>query len=197
VQGVDAAAKELNVNVDVKYVYGNQFFGDADITAYMDNWYQNGTEIVFACGGGIYTSAVDAAKKVEGAKVIGVDVDQAAIITAYAAGEGASAEELAKWEDLTVTSAMKGLAATVNTMLGKVVEGAFEGGKVENLGLVSAVPEENYVQLAGSTQFGEGFSEEDYANLVAAMFNGEITVSDAIDAMPETTITVNDLGTVK
>ena len=81
VQGCDAAAKELGINVNIKYVYGNQFFGDADITAYMDNWYQNGTQIVFACGGGIYTSAVDAAKKIEGAKVIGVDVDQAAVIT--------------------------------------------------------------------------------------------------------------------
>ena len=34
---------------------------------------------MFACGGGIYTSAVDAAKKV-GGKVIGVDVDQAGVI---------------------------------------------------------------------------------------------------------------------
>ena len=74
VQGVDAAAKELDITVDLKYAYGNQFSGDADITAAMDTWYQGGTEIVFACGGGIYTSAADAAAKV-GGKVIGVDVD--------------------------------------------------------------------------------------------------------------------------
>ena len=55
VQGVDAAAKELGITVDLKYAYGNQFVGDADITAAMDTWYQGGTEIVFACGGGIYT----------------------------------------------------------------------------------------------------------------------------------------------
>ncbi|MBQ2927681.1 MAG: BMP family ABC transporter substrate-binding protein, partial [Oscillospiraceae bacterium] len=36
VQGVDAAAKELGITVDMKYAYGNQFFGDADITAVMD-----------------------------------------------------------------------------------------------------------------------------------------------------------------
>ena len=36
----------------VEYVYGNQFFGDPDITAYADNWYQNlGVQAVFACGG--------------------------------------------------------------------------------------------------------------------------------------------------
>ena len=63
VQGVDAAAKELDITVDLKYAYGNQFSGDADITAAMDTWYQGGTEIVFACGGGIYTSAAEAAAK--------------------------------------------------------------------------------------------------------------------------------------
>ena len=63
------------ITVDLNYAYGNQFYGDADITAVMDTWYADGTEVVFACGGGIYTSAAEAAKKV-GAKVIGVDVDQ-------------------------------------------------------------------------------------------------------------------------
>ena len=190
VQGVNAAAEELGItgDVTVEYVYGNQFFGDADITAYMDNWYQTlGVQVVFACGGGIYSSAAEAAAKVDGGKVIGVDVDQAAIIDGTY-GKG-----------LTVTSAMKGLGATVNTLLSETIAGNFanHGGKVESLGLVGTEPTANYVQLAGSTQFGEGFTEADYADLVAKMFNGEITVSDAIDAMPATTITVNDLGTVK
>ena len=185
VQGADAAAAEMGKNIEMNYAYGNQFFGDADITAAMDTWYEAGTEVVFACGGGIYTSAAEAAAKV-GGKVIGVDVDQAGIIDG-AYGEG-----------MTVTSAMKGLAATVKTLLTKVTEGAFEGGKIETLGLVSEKPEENYVQIAGSTQFADGFTAEDYAALVAAMFNGEITVSNAIDAMPETTnTTVNDLGNLK
>ena len=116
----------MEQDVTVEYVYGNQFFGDADITAYMDNWYQTmGVQAVFACGGGIYTSAAEAAAKVS-AKVIGVDVDQAGIINAY--GEG-----------MTVTSAMKGLAATVNTLLTEIEAGNFAsfGGKVETLGLVS------------------------------------------------------------
>lgn len=187
VQGANAAAEELGNagDVTIEYVYGNQFYGDADITAYMDNWYQNlGVQCVFACGGGIFTSAGEAAAKV-GGKVIGVDTDQAAIIDGQY-GEG-----------ITVTSAMKGLAATVDTLLTKTIAGEFQGGVIETLGLVGEDPTANYVQLAGSTQFGEGFTEDDYNALVAAMFNGEITVSDAIDAMPETEITVNDLGTVK
>ena len=168
-------------------VYGNQFFGDADITAYMDTWYSADTEVVFACGGGIFTSAGESAKKY-GKKVIGVDVDQAATIDGLY-GEG-----------ITVTSAMKGLAATVNSMLGKVVDGTFEGGKVENLGLVSAVPEENFVQIAGSTQFSDSFTTEDYAALVAKMFAGEVTVSNDIEKTAAdfaTVITVSDQGNIK
>lgn len=52
VQGVDEAAKELGITSDVEleYVCGGQFYGDADITAYMDTWYgSKGVEVVFAC----------------------------------------------------------------------------------------------------------------------------------------------------
>ena len=193
VQGCDAAAAELNTTVDVKYAYGNQFFGDADITAAMDTWYGSGTEVVFACGGGIYTSAVDAAKKVEGAKVIGVDVDQAGVIADYSETEG-----------MTVTSAMKGLASTVKTMLTEtILNNNWDkyAGKVETLGLVSGDdPEANYVQIPmESTQWADGkFTQDDYKALVKAMFDGTVKVSSDISAMPATTAAhVEDLGNIK
>ena len=75
VQGADAAAQELGTNVQMNYYYGGQFYGDEKITAKMDGWYDGGTEVVFACGGGIWTSAAEAADKHDG-KLIGVDVDQ-------------------------------------------------------------------------------------------------------------------------
>ena len=203
VQGCDAAAKEMGINVNMKYVYGNQFFGDADITAYMDNWYQNGTQIVFACGGGIYTSAVDAAKKVDGAKVIGVDVDQSGVIANYAAGEGASEAELAKWADLTVTSAMKGLApTTIDTLTDVVLNGNWDkyAGKIETLGLVSGDDASlNYVQIPMSTQFVDGkFTTEDYQALVKGMFDGTIVVSnDIVNAPAVTNVSVEYFGNIK
>ena len=189
VQGCNAAAVELGKEkeVTVEYVYGNQFFGDADITAYMDNWYQTmGVQAVFACGGGIYTSAAEAAAKVN-AKVIGVDVDQAGIINAY--GEG-----------MTVTSAMKGLAATVNKMLTEIKAGNFANyaGKVETLGLVSGTDlDANYVGIPASTQYAEGFTAEDYAALVAKMFAGEVTVSNNTETQPEVALTVTYYGNIK
>ena len=190
-QGVDAAAKELGIvdQVSVEYVYGNQFYGDADITAVMDTWYgEKGVELVFACGGGIWSSAAEAAAKV-GGKVIGVDVDQAAIIDGTY-GEG-----------MTVTSAMKGLyPTTVDTLTDVILNGnwANYGGKIATLGLISADPEANYVQIPmGSTQFAEGFTADDYKALVAAMFDGTIVVSNAIDALVETEVAVVEHPAIK
>ena len=207
VQGVDAAAAELELtDVKLNYAYGNQFFGDADITAAMDTWYAGGTEVVFACGGGIYTSAVDAAKKVEGAKVIGVDVDQAGVIANYAAGEGADAATVEGYKALTVTSAMKGLyPATYDTLTDVIVNGNWEkySAKIVTLGLVSADdPAANYVQIPmESTQWADGaFTQDDYKALVKAMFDGTLTVSNDIEKAPAdfaTVITVEDLGNIK
>ncbi len=189
VQGVDAAAKELGITVDMKYAYGNQFYGDADITAVMDTWYADGTEVVFACGGGIYTSAAEAAKKV-GGKVIGVDTDQKGIIDG---GYG---------EGMTVTSAMKGLyPTTVDTLTDVVVNGnwANYAGKIESLGLVSADPSANYVQIPETTQYEDGkFTADDYAALVKGMFEGTIVVSNDISAEPAVTnVNVTWLGNLK
>ncbi len=199
VQGVDAAAAELGVNPEINYVYGNQFYGDADIVAYMDTWYSKGVEAVFACGGGIFQSAVDAAKKVDGAKVIGVDVDQAGVIASYAAGNDGNPDD---YKDMTITSAMKGLAPTTIDTLTDVVlndNWAKYVGKIETLGLVSENPEDNYVQIAASTQYEDGkFTEADYKELVKKMFNKEIKVSNDITVEPVVQNTkVNYQGNIK
>ena len=195
VQGVDAAAADLGLtDVKLNYIYGGQFFGDADITAVMDTWYQGGTEVVFACGGGIYTSAVDAAKKVN-AKVIGVDVDQAGVIAKYAGVDG-----------MTVTSAMKGLyPATYDTLTDVIVNGNWDKyvGKIATLGLVSGTdPEANYVQIpmGDGTQWSDSFTQDDYKAMVKDMFDGKITVSNDTTKAPTdfaTAITVNAQGQIK
>ena len=207
VQGVNAAAAELKLtDVKVNYVYGGQFFGDADITAKMDTWYAGGTQVVFACGGGIYTSAVDAAKKVEGAKVIGVDVDQAGVIANYAAGEGADQATIDGYKALTVTSAMKGLyPTTYDTLTDVIINGNWEkySAKIDTLGLVSADdPALNYVQIPmESTQWADGaFTQDDYKTLVKAMFDGTLTVSNDTEKGAKdfaTVITVDDQGQIK
>lgn len=188
-QGADDAAEDMGITdeISAEYVCGGQFYGDADITAYMDTWYgSKGVDIVFACGGGIYTSAAEAAVKT-GGKLIGVDSDQSAIIDSFG-------------KDLTVTSAMKGLAATIKTVLTDIKEGKWDDykGKIDNLGLVSENPEENYVQLPlETTQWGDGFTKDDYLTLVKSLYNGETKVSNDITELPKTGIKVSDYGSIK
>ena len=167
VQGADDAAKELGADVEIKYAYANQFYGDSDITAVMDTWCQNGTEAIFACGGGVWTSAAEAAVKTEG-KIIGVDVDQAPVIDGKY-GDG-----------ITITSALKGLQPTVNTILNAIAadEWTNYGGQTQTLGLVSADDlDSNYVGIASSTQWTDGFKEDDLKALVKKIYDGEITVN--------------------
>ena len=184
VQGANTAAVEMKIanEVSVNYVYGGQFYGDAAITGAMDTWYkEKGVEVVFACGGGIYTSACEAATKagVNG-KVIGVDTDQSYNINKYKDG-------------LCVTSAMKGLAPTVKTILTDIFAGKWENyaGKIKKLGMVSGTDASlNYVQLPTATWSMTKFTKADYATLVSKIFDGTIKISDATGEMPATKITV-------
>ena len=85
-------------------------------------------------------------------------------------------------------------------MLAELIENdnwAAYAGKVVTLGLVSENPEENYVGIAPSTQWNDGFTEADYLALVSKLYKGEITVSADITAMPAHEITVNELGNIK
>ena len=178
VQGVNAAAEELGIagDVTVEYVYGNQFYGDADITAYMDNWYQTlGVQVVFACGGGIYSSAAEAAAKVDGAKVIGVDVDQS--------GES----------ELIITSAMKELKHSVILALTDLyanngVWPADKAGSTVSLGVA-----DDCVGLptAESSWRFATYTVEEYNALYEQVKNGEIAISNAVDAAPDVAVSVD------
>lgn len=189
VQGANTAAVEMNIanEVSVNYVYGGLFKGDAAITAVMDTWYQeNGVKVVFACGGGIFTSACEAAKKV-GGKVIGVDSDQSGVINAYEEG-------------MCVTSAMKGLAPTVKTILDAIKNGNWKNyyGTVSNLGMVSGTDASlNYVQLPTATWSMENFTLTDYADLVRKVEAGIYNISTDTANMPATKIKVTTQANIK
>ncbi len=179
IQGADAAAKETNTKIEINYTYGGDFKGTPEITAKMEGWYQAGTQIVFACGGGIYTSALEAAGKNNG-KVIGVDVDQAHL------------------SDLFVTSAMKGLQNVTETVLDELNNGKWAnyGGKVSNFGL----KEGEYVGLPTTETSWKftNFTTEQYEAVKEAIKSGATTVDNSSDAkvMPSVSefTTLNNIG---
>ena len=180
VQGADAAAKELGTNIDINYFYGGQFYGDANITSRMEGWYSNGTQVVFACGGGIYTSAVEAALKSNG-YVIGVDVDQNYIgVNGVADGSYAY--------NPFITSAMKGLSAAVETALSDIEAG--EWGEISGSNGNFGLEDGDYVGLPtdeDSWNF-DTFTVEDYESLKEKIASGEITVDNSSDDATKPTV---------
>lgn len=190
VQGCNQAAVEMEITdkVTVEYVYGGQFFGDQAITAAMDGWYQQRkVEVVFACGGGIWTSACEAAAKTNG-KVIGVDVDQAALINNYGAG-------------MCVTSAMKGLSATVKATLKSIQDKSFDSvyaGKISNLGLVSDTDlDANFVALPTATWSMKNFTVDQYKQMVKDVYAKKIIINNDTGDMPAHKINVNVYPNIK
>ena len=187
VQGADAAAQELGTNVTINYWYGNQFFGDANITARMESWYSGGTEVVFACGGGIYTSALEAAIKSNG-YIIGVDVDQNYI------GVNAVADGSSVYNPF-ITSAMKQLTTAVEDALGDIDSG--EWGTIAATNGNFGLEEGDYVGLPtaeGSWNF-RTFTVEEYEAVKEKIAAGEIVVDNSSeDSVKPTTselVTVN------
>ena len=180
VQGADAAAQELGQNIEINYFYGGQFYGDANITSRMEGWYSNGTQVVFACGGGIYTSAVEAALKNNG-YVIGVDVDQN-YIGANGVADGTYAY------NPFITSAMKGLSEAVNTALADIEAGSWGdiAASNGNFGLEDG----DYVGLptdADSWNF-ESFTTDEYEEVKGKIKSGEIVVDNSSDDATKPTV---------
>ena len=139
--------------------YGASFSASPELQTMVNGWYEQGTEIVFSAGGSIFNS-ITAAAAANDAKVIGVDVDQ-------------SFES-----DTVVTSALKGLTASVEWALAKVYDGSFAeiaGANSANLGA-----ENDAVGLPTETWSLENWSVADYEALLGKIKNGELTVDNAI-----------------
>ncbi len=160
VQGANDAAKELGKTVDMNYswLYGANFQASPELQTMMNGWYSNGTEIVFACGGSMFNSVVAAAAANDGL-VVGVDVDQSA------------------QSDTVVTSAMKGLAASVQWAVAKVYDGTFSeiGGKGTSLGA-----KDDAVGLPTATWSLENYTIEEYEAQLADMASDKLVVDSMV-----------------
>ena len=172
VQGASAAAAELNEKVEMNYswLYGGSFSASPELQTMVNGWYENGTEVVFACGGSMFASVAAAASANDGS-VIGVDVDQ-------------SFES-----DTVITSAMKGLAASVQWACAKVYDGSFAamGGTCATLGA-----KDDAVGLPTATWSLTKWSVDDYNAMVAAMADGSLVVDNDYTKLASTdSLTLN------
>lgn len=179
VQGADYAAAELGLaegDVTIKYYYANAFAGSDALETKMDGWYEDGTEVVFACGGKLYTSVVAAAENTTNGKVIGVDVDQVA-----------ESERI-------ITSAMKGLTVSVVDALTAFYDNDMEwpegwGGETATLGADNdgiGLP-----TAEGSWRF-DTFTVAQYEDIFADLVSGDVVVSNDITVEPTVTLVTVD-----
>lgn len=153
VQGAEYAAKELSIpEIKVMYHYTGGFDATPEAKAMAAGWYEDGIEVIFACGGAVGNSVMAAAEEAD-KFVIGVDVDQSA-------------------ESVTViTSSMKELAISVYDGIAAFYDGKFPGGQsvsldatVEGIGLPMA-----------SSKFNT-FSQADYDAIYQDLVDGKITL---------------------
>lgn len=171
-QGVSAAAKELGITVELKYSwqYGASFSASPELEAMAKGWYENGTEIIFACGGSMFQS-ISAAASANDGYVVGVDVDQ-------------SSES-----DAVITSAMKGLADSVQWALGKFYSNEFAsiGGVGTSLGA-----NENAVGLPTATWSLTKWTVDEYNTMLKDIVDGKITIDSDYNNLKSTdNVTLN------
>ncbi len=173
-QGINAAAKDLSLNdVTVNYWYSGTYTADIAVREKADSWYGNGTQIIFACGGELYESVLEAAENQDGL-MIGVDVDQCRV------------------SDRVLTSAVKNIGAAVTDALDEYyAAGGWsdeDAGQVKRYGVeegcaaIPVVDTEWRFKEIPTTHFFEIYKQ---------MKRGDRTVSDAIDAPPEVAVAVN------
>ena len=159
-QGVSAAAKELGITVELKYSwqYGASFSASPELEAMAKGWYENGTEIIFACGGSMFSSIVSAASAND-MFVVGVDVDQ-------------SFES-----ETVVTSALKGLSNATSWAIGK-----FYAGEWDEIGNVatSLGANDDAVGLPTETWSLESYTIEEYEALLASIKDGTVTIDSSV-----------------
>lgn len=175
-QGIEAAAAELGLSagdVSVTYHYTGNFEENDTNKATAKAMYQEGTEIIFACGGSVGKSVMAAATET-GKKVIGVDSDQ-------------------RYDSETVvTSAMKGLAASVEQVLESIYvtkdfDDKFGGRSVtfeaknDGVGLPTAVIGD---EKANAFDRFNSFDKAAYDTLYATLVDGSVD--------PVRTITIAD-----
>ncbi|MBR5486295.1 MAG: BMP family ABC transporter substrate-binding protein [Oscillospiraceae bacterium] len=157
VQGAEAAAAELGISeVQMNYHYTGGFSATPEAQTLAASWYQNGTEVIFACGGAVGNSVMAAAAQSNG-KVIGVDVDQ-------------SSES-----ETVITSAMKGIQASVYDVVKKYSEGQFPGGQA----LVFSA-ENNGVALPNETSKLTNFTQDDYNAVFNALASDENGIASSM-----------------
>lgn len=174
-QGINDAVEELELtDVKVNYWYADTYHPNQEISDRASRWYSKGTEIIFACGGAIYESVLEAAEKEDGL-LIGVDVDQSSLSERF------------------VTSALKDLANAVVISLddyyasGGRWSGEFAGQKTQYGAQNDCIG----IPVMGTEWRFKQVTKDDYYKIYRQVKFGDVLVSAETDTRPKVSFDIN------
>lgn len=165
VQGANYASKEMGLAADkitVRYAYQGTNEISPALMAVAGEWYDEGCEVIFACGGSLGTAVMKAAEQKD-RKVIGVVSDQADA------------------SETVIVSAVKEIKDTVYNAIGTVYDKSFKGKTADTLDIASGG-----ISLSMNTSRFQTFDQQAYSGLVSKITGGGIEVSaDNIEKLEE------------
>ena len=162
IQGAEAAAAELDVTVNarVSFLYGSSFSASAELQTQISGWYNDGVEVVFSCGGSMLQSVKSAAEETENGKIVGVDVDQASE------------------SPRVITSAVKGLTASVKKVLGEFYAGEWDTKLANQLSNLGAADDATGLPTATASWRFNSFTVTEYNTLFNNIKTGAVTIDN-------------------
>lgn len=154
VQGANAAAANNGITVNVRYHSCNESDDRAAVTEKAEGWYEDGVEVIFACGNNVEKPIISAAELKDG-KVIGSETDKSGM------------------SDTVMTSAIKAIPAVLDEILHEYARDKFPGGEVKEYDFSTGS-----ILLDMSTSQFVGFNEGDYKAIGKSLKNKNIEVLD-------------------
>ena len=160
IQGANDAATAMGKTVEYKMSFknGSSFSASTELQTQISGWYKAGTEVVFSCGGSMVNSVIAAAQSYENAKIVGVDTDQAAL------------------SPKIITSATKGLAVSVEKVLGEFYDGKWDAQLADKTSKLGAADNATGLPTADGSWRFKTFTKEEYKTLFDGIAKGSITI---------------------
>ncbi len=159
IQGANdaALADEKAVEINLSFKFGDSFSASTELETQISGWYTAGTEVVFACGGSMVQSVISAAKTTANGKIIGVDVDQSNL------------------SDRVITSAVKGLTASVELVLKQYYDGEWDAKLADVAQNLGAKDNATGLPTAEASWKFANFTLAQYNELLGKIKDGTVT----------------------
>ena len=154
-QGANAAAIDNGMSVNIKYHSCNESSDKEAVLKTASSWYDEGVEVVFACGAQIEMPVIEAAEMKDG-EVIACETDKSGM------------------SDTILTSAVKDIGGVIEEILEVYARDKFPGGEVLEYDASTGS-----IWIDMTTSRFVAFNEGDYKDLSRSLKEKKVTIVDS------------------